>query len=220
MSEMIVEPVEPQGSITMSLAAPLQSFARATPPFYLFNQPEGFRISIPVKSTWLISAPAFVFLSACCLAVLYGVDRLVRYEAMTTNGIPAVAAVLGMTVGCACIFYWWLWMVAGGETIAARDTTIAIKRDILGIGRTTEFDLLFVRDLRVELLPPTPQTHLNMINWRGGGGCCVTFDYRGVPHYFGIGLFEDEAQALVHAIQRRVSVPSNPARRRRLDAVE
>ncbi len=198
-------------------AAPLKSFARATPPFYVFNRPDGYRISIPVKSTWLVSAPALFFLSACCLAVLYGIDRLIRYEAMTAQGIPALAAVFGMAVGCGCILYWWLWMVGGGETIAADDKKITIERDVLGIGRTTEFDLLFVRDLRVELLPPTPQTHLNMINWRGGGGCCVTFDYQGVPQYFGIGFFEDEANALVRAIERRVMVPTNPARRRSLN---
>lgn len=201
----------------MALATPLESFARATPPFYVFDQLEGYRISIPVKSTWLVSAPAMLVLSACCLAVLYGIDRLVRYEAMASSGIPAIAAVVGMTVGCGCILYWWLWMVGGGETIAARDTAIAITRDILGIGRAKEFDLLFVRDLRVELLPPTPQTHFTMINWRGGGGCCITFDYHGVPHYFGIGLFEDEANALLKAIQRRVRIQSNPARRRALD---
>ena len=198
----------------MSLVAPLGSFARATPPFYVFNQPEGYRISIPVKSTWLVSAPAVLFLSACCMAVLYGIDRLVRYEAMATSGIPAIAAVVGMTVGCGCILYWWLWMVGGGETIVATDTAITITRDILGIGHGKEFDLLFVRDLRVELLPPTPQTHLTMINWRGGGGCCVTFDYHGTPQYFGIGLFEDEAHALVKAIQRRVAIQCNPSRRK------
>lgn len=198
----------------MSVAAPLKSFARATPPFYVFNRPDGYRISIPVKSTWLISAPAILVLSACCVAVLCGIDRLVRYEAVQTHGIPALAAVLGMSVGCGFILYWWLWMVGGGETIAADDKRIAIGRDILGIGKTHEFDLLFVRDLRIELLPPSPQTHLNMINWRGGGGCCVTFDYQGVPQHFGIGLFEDEAEALVSAIERRVSIPSNPARRK------
>lgn len=198
----------------MSLATLLESFARATPPFYVFNQPEGYRISIPVKSTWLVSTPAMFFLGACGMAVLYGIDRFVRYEAMATSGIPAVVTVVGMTVGCLCILYWWLWMVAGGETIAADDKTLSVKRDILGIGHTRSYDLLFVRDLRVELIPPTPQTHLTMINWRGGGGCCLAFDYHGEPQYFGIGLFEDEAHALVKAVRRRVSIPSRPRQER------
>jgi len=96
----------------MSIAAHLESFARATPPFYVFNRPEGYRITLPVRSTWLVCAPAFFFLSTCGIAVLYGIDRLVRYEAMASTGIAAVAAVVGMSVGCGCILYWRVWMVS------------------------------------------------------------------------------------------------------------
>ena len=195
----------------------LQAFARGSQTFFVSRDSRGYRISIPVKSTVLVALPAILVLGGCVVTVLWNIDRFLRFEGIGMTGIVSLVAIAGGTVTCCFIFYWWLWMVAGGETVRIGTSSLTIERDILGITRTTEYDLLFVRDLRVELLPPSPITHAAMLNWRGGGGCCLVFDYQGEPIYFGIGLFEDDADALADAIRQEVHIPDRPGRKKSLE---
>ena len=43
----------------------------------------------------------------------------------------------------------WLWMLAGRERILLRPRTLAVRREVFGVGRTREYDLAHVRNLRV-----------------------------------------------------------------------
>src|SRR5262245_55479617 len=50
--------------------------------------------------------------------------------------------------GGGAVIYTGLWMLAGKEIVSLRSSVLAIRRDVFGLGRTREFDLLQVSSLR------------------------------------------------------------------------
>ena len=55
----------------------------------------------------------------------------------------------GWTVGGAAAIYFWLWNIAGHEIVSLTPTSLTIRRDILGFGRSKEYDLPSVKNLRI-----------------------------------------------------------------------
>jgi hypothetical protein len=103
------------------------------------------------------------------------------------------------TVGGFFAIYAWLSMIRGREIILISPTTLSIKRDVLGAGRTKNYDMTKVTRLR--FAPPTynPFDFQRSIAFWGLGGGVIAFDYGYSTIRFGTGLDEAEAE---HILQR------------------
>jgi hypothetical protein len=54
------------------------------------------------------------------------------------------------TVGGGLAIYFWLWMIAGHEVVTLTPTLLGLRRDVLGFGRSRDYDLLSVKNLSVD----------------------------------------------------------------------
>ncbi|MGH2687976.1 MAG: hypothetical protein ACRDKW_04095 [Actinomycetota bacterium] len=87
--------------------------------------------------------------------------------------------------------YAWLWQFAGREIVAVRPSSLVLRREIFGFGRSREYDLRHVRDVRV-----SPATR---------GGIAIgplAFDYGARTYRFGGGVDEAEARDLVRWVKQ------------------
>ena len=102
--------------------------------------------------------------------------------------------------------------VASREVVVIDGSVLKIRRELFGLGRSKDFELSNVRNLRSSQMPSQPW-------WFGfspeGAGFCVAFDYGVRTYQFGVAvsslsapglvrsLDEAEARHLVHVIGQR-----------------
>ena len=115
----------------------------------VFDTPAGLVINIPsTKNFGLI-----LFLGFWLCGWFFGEFSAIRQLATgkTAAGISLFMVVWlgGWTVGGAAAIYFWLWNIAGHEIVSLTPTSLTIRRDILGFGRSNEYDLPSVKNLRI-----------------------------------------------------------------------
>lgn len=107
------------------------------------------------------------------------------------------------TLGGGWAIYTWLWMAAGKEIVSLRPSMLCLKRDTFGVGRTHEYDLAHVKDLRVAAQPS------DAFGWNSGtrvwglGGGLIAFDYGARTFRFGGAVDEAEAAQIVADLKAR-----------------
>jgi hypothetical protein len=97
------------------------------------------------------------------------------------------------------------WSAAGREVVTLGPSSLILSRRVLGLGRSREYDLTHVAQLRA-----TPQGYdrSGMRAWGFGGGT-IAFDYGASTVRFGSALEEGEAGMVVRQLaQRRPSLSS------------
>ena len=109
---------------------------------------------------------------------------------------PLAWAVVG-----AAYSYLALWPIAGKEILTVRGGSLAIKRDIFGLGHTRRYDIAQIQNLRARGLLGSFYTWSGMMKFYGLSGGVVAFDYLGKAQAFGVHLEEDEARQVVQDIQ-------------------
>jgi hypothetical protein len=97
-------------------------------------------------------------------------------------------------IGGVAVLLSWLWMARGREMVTLRPDTLEIKRDVLGWGTTREYDLAYVRNLRVSQQGFNPKRPFEL---SGMGGGSIAFDYGARTLRFASSLDEAEAQQVV-----------------------
>ncbi len=117
-----------------------------------------------------------------------------------------VVAWLGiwLTAG-AFIIYLWLWTVLGKEVIRLDGRTLSVKRDVLGLGRTREFDWAHVADLRVWPEEGGPWYYASHWGYRPvlPEPGRILFDYGARTYRFGDGVDAPEARELINRMTAR-----------------
>jgi hypothetical protein len=157
----------------------------------------GLRITIPVKRSLVMSLFLTVWLGLWGVGGGTALLGTLRGE----KGDWLVLAFLAVWIAC-CGFgvYLWLWQLAGQEVVVVRPRSLILRREILGFGRSREFDLRHVRDLRVSPSPAAAR------DWGAGlqsWGIAIgplAFDYGARTYRFGGGVDEAEAKDLVRWI--------------------
>jgi hypothetical protein len=112
-----------------------------------------------------------------------------------------VVRLVEWTVGGCVAIYIWLWNVAGHEIISLTPTSLTIRRDILGFGRSKEYDLPSVRNLRIDPWPEN--TNLTSRTQLLVGGT-IAFDYGAKTFRFGGGVDEAEASHLIELLKSAI----------------
>lgn len=169
----------------------------------LRETPLGLEITIPCKRYPL----AIVFMSVWLAFWAVGELAAARQILFGENGLADAFLLVWLTIwtlGGGWAFYSLLWLAVGKEVIVMSAGTLAIRRDIVGLGRTREYDLEHVRHLRVSPLS-------NTLYGRGSGhqpwaspAGAVAFDYGAATIRFG-AVEEAEAALIIADLKARHS---------------
>jgi hypothetical protein len=151
-----------------------------------------------------------LFLAAWLVGWCFGLVMAARALFLEPVDAPTLflaAWLIGWTLAGGFALYVWLWTLAGREVLVLRPDSLVMKRDLRGLGRLKEYDLLHVKNLRVSPVP------WNLYSWSGGmqfwgvGGGPVAFDYGSRTIRFGSGLDEAEARGIVKELRARHAFP-------------
>jgi hypothetical protein len=102
----------------------------------------------------------------------------------------------------------WLWSMAGHEIVSLTPTSLTIRRDILGFGRSREYDLPSVKNLRIDNTAVNGRYNQGFSLTPGAG--TIAFDYGAKTFRFGGGVDEAEASHLIELLKSRYPFDSAP----------
>lgn len=147
-----------------------------------------------------------LFLAAWLVAWAFGEVSVAReiVSGRAKEGALFLTAWLALwTIGGAFALYAWLWTLAGREIILLQPDVLSIRRDLLGVGPTREYDLTQVRRLRVAPLAADGFAWGNTTRWWGVGGGAIAFDYGSKTFRFGAGIDEAEGRQIIDELKSR-----------------
>jgi hypothetical protein len=98
--------------------------------------------------------------------------------------------------------YVWLWNAYGKEVIDVSQTTLSIKRDILGRGKKEEYKLSETWGFKVRIEKVHPVNQWRTL-WIGALGDSIVFTEHFMEHSLGCKLPEADASTLVAKIQEQ-----------------
>ncbi len=172
--------------------------------------PEGLEIVIPAKRNLLVIVLLGVWLVAWFMGTTTALAEAV------TGGIGRIPPILVFwlllwTAGGIAALYIWLWALAGKERILIGTSTLRMKRDILGFGRTRVYELRRIGKLQV--VPQSAGSHNRDIAFRFSGlvGGAIEFEYELRAIRFGFSLDEAEARTVVERMTQRYAFRDMPA---------
>lgn len=168
----------------------------------------GLRITIPSKKNWFILP--FMTFWLCCWAVgwvvvafklITGGIRLLRANLFLVGWLRAwtVGGIAALTIA--------LWMAFGKEVVTVKPDSLVVRSLIFGRGITKEYDLMNVKNLRVNTsLASDAFGFMNGVRFWRVGYNLVSFDYGAKTHRFGDGIDEPEAADIVNVIKQRFNI--------------
>jgi hypothetical protein len=169
---------------------------------------EGLVINIPSAKNWFL----ILFIGFWLCAWAFGeVSVIHQLAAGNANGAGLfMFGWLGAwTVGGCAAIYFWLFTMAGHEIVSLTPTSLAIRRDILGFGRSSEYDLPSVKNLRIDNTPINSGYNGGFSLSTPFGGK-IAFDYGAKTFRFGGGVDEAEASHLIELLKSRYPFDSPP----------
>ena len=149
-----------------------------------------------------------LFLTAWLAGWAFGETFAIRELFSSEGDAPKLflgAWLVMWTVGGGVACYTWLWMARGLEIILLRGDVLALRREVLGVGRTREFDLSHVTNLRVAPATWNPTDWSSAMQFWGIGGGLVAFDYGSQTFRFASSVDEAEARDIVNQLKARHS---------------
>ena len=111
------------------------------------------------------------------------------------------------TLGGVFALYALLWQVIGKEIITVTGQRFTTRRDIGGFGFDRHYDLLQMKDLRIDLPQFNPIDVSSSLQLWGIGGGVIAFEHGATSYRFGAGLDDTEAKEVVTVIKKRFRIP-------------
>ncbi len=183
--------------------------SRVSPPAdraTITDTPEGLLVSTPVRKHWFIILFLPVWLVGWVFAEVTVGSELLDFESAQGEPVLFLIAWFTMwTIGGLFAIAILLWSLFGLEKVAVAGSSITIRREVLGLGFTREYDLSHATNLRVAA------DSFNMFDPRAGlrfwgiGGGLIAFDYGSSTVRFASGVDEAEASRIVARVISRNS---------------
>ena len=171
----------------------------------VWDTPGGLEIVIPAKRVLF----AKLFLPIWLLAWLWGEIMVIGQLASGAgNGGTSTFLLVWLafwTVGGALAIWALLWMNFGKERVTLSATTLGIRRELLGVGRSREYELTHVRNLRVSLEPFYMISSGHTLRPTAIHGGSIAFDHGASTVRFGAALDEAEASQILADLNSRHS---------------
>jgi hypothetical protein len=166
------------------------------------GRPEGLEIVIPARRHLLVLLFLGVWLVGWLMGEMTVIAQLFSRRLAGPEGLRLIWLIF-WTVGGGFAAYIWLWMLVGKERILMGASTLHVKRDVLGLGRTRAYELYKIRNLRL-----APQ----LAGWRDTGatvrlaglaGGLVAFEYEGKTVRFGAAIDDAEGRMILDRMKQR-----------------
>lgn len=168
------------------------------------DEPGGLCFAIPARRQWFAMVFLAIWLVGWGCGEVFAIWALFSGKALSLF-LVAWLSIWTFAGGLAALS--WLWMVAGRERVTLKADRLVHRYELFGFGRTREYDLSSVRDLRVS---PESFNRWNtggsMRAWGLGGGM-VAFDYGARTVRFAAGVDEAEGKMIVERIRERNPIP-------------
>ena len=174
----------------------------------VLDTPDGLTINIPARRNWF----AILFLGFWLCGWAFGEVSVIRELAtgkFKGSSLFLIGWLGAWTVGGGAAIYFWTWMLAGREIVTLAPTLLGVRRDILGFGRSREYDLPSIRNLRIDRSPIDNNLSGNALSRSMFGGT-IAFDYGAKTFRFGGGIDEAEASQLIERLKSRYPFESAP----------
>lgn len=175
----------------------------------LSDTPRGLEVTIPAPRQILV----VLFLPIWLVGWLFGEVSVISELASGSAKGGASAFLLiwlaGWTVGGAFAIGTTLWMYFGKERVLLTTTSLGIRREALGIGRSREYELSQIRNLRVSPESFSMFNPGNGVRVLGLGGGNIAFDHGAATIRFGAGIDEAEATQIAADLRARHSFASS-----------
>jgi hypothetical protein len=183
--------------------------ARKQPPasrIIMTNTPEGLRVVIPYRRSWFVSGFLGFWISGWAVAEVMVPAQFLMGKAPAEGASWMYTWLAVWTVGGLLAIYAWLWQVIGKEIVNVHGQTFTTRRDIGGFGFDKVYDLVQMRNLRIEPAGFHPLDLSTALQLWGIGGGVIAFDYGARTYRFGTGLDETEANQAMTAIKKRCRI--------------
>jgi hypothetical protein len=179
------------------------------PAFQVSREPEGLRISVPVKSERFRTLLNLVWLlvwaageSAIFWFLLGGFSPA---GVTPSASLPLTGLFLAaFTLAGGVVLWRWLWCVGGGETFVVSRNALLATREIWGVGHSRKFDLEKIRSVRAGRL----KYRVIYPSWGrmfiGHDESEIVIDCGGRSFAYGKGLEQAEAEELVDLLQEEM----------------
>jgi hypothetical protein len=167
------------------------------------ERPEGLEIVIPAQRNAFRTLFLGVWLCGWAVGEVMVPTAFLGQDLEPDARLFAMVWLAAWTLGGGFAIYAFLWSLAGRERVLVTPFSLRIKRDLFGMGRVREYELVHVRDLRCS--PPAYNPHdfrSGMQVWGIGGGT-IAFDHGAGTVRFGTGLEEGEAKAIIDRMRSR-----------------
>jgi hypothetical protein len=165
----------------------------------------GLEITIPAKR----SLPQLFFMGLWLAG--WSAGETVVIQQLTSGGPRSIADLfllgwlVAWTVAGGVVAHSWLWTAFGRERMVLRPAVLSLQRKILGIGRTRQYDLGQVSNLRVAPWADEPPDDASSRRRgvRGRQRGAVAFDYGPETVRFAEAIDHAEATQLVERLKSR-----------------
>jgi len=179
------------------------------PPRFSVEEGPGLRLTLPCKKDWF----RILFFSAWMVGWYIGESNEIPkvMKALRSGQIPIfdMAWLLGWTLGGLFFGSWVIWRLLGNEVVAVGNGTFALRKQIVGIGKTWEFDTSQIAALRFR-----PEHGAG----KGYRDSRIELDYGVKTYNFAAGIHPAEASQLLGLVAKwapsvrieRAAEPENP----------
>lgn len=178
----------------------------AKPKAIIVERSNGIEVVIPARRNWF----ALVFLGAWLCGWAAGeigaAASIFARDAKHGAKLFVAAWLILWTLGGGFALYAFFWSLVGRERILLTPTTLAIKRELFGVGRLREYELTTVRDLRTAPRVHNPHDFRSSLQFWGIGGGVIAFDHGAATVRFGGSIEEGEAKAIIERLRSRASL--------------
>jgi hypothetical protein len=177
----------------------------------ILEQPDGLLIRIPSKRYWFAIAFMIFWLCGWAFGELAAITSLVGFfrSGESPPDLFLFVWLAGWTLGGAFAVLVVAWMLVGEELIQLRSGSLAIKRNLWGLGKVHEYDLAQVRNLRVVHPERTRRSNELDTPWANPGRGVIAFDYGARTITFGTSIDEAEGHMLVDRLRQRYPFPGD-----------
>lgn len=183
------------GFATARTLMPMPTVLPRPPRWRRVETAAGCQIIIPARRHWPALASLTVWVVAWASGEGFALLLLLQSGAPPTSlALPILPWLAVWTVVGLASLHAWLWLVAGREVVTVDTAALAIRREVLGVGRTRDYAFAHISNFQAVPWTEPPST------WASRGGS-VLFGYGSDTVRFGIGLSGLEAKQLVRAVR-------------------
>jgi len=166
----------------------------------------GLEVIIPAKRNWL--ATLFLGFWLCGWAageILVPIATFAKGAPPWPANLFAAVWLGAWTLAGGFVLYIFLASLVGRERILLSPPTLSIQRELFGMGRVREYELVHVRDLRASLQKYSLYDFRSTFLFWGIGGGNIAFDHGAATVRFGAGLEESEARTIIERMRSRAA---------------